>query len=632
MDEDVEGEAVSPEKSAFLSSAMADSPRGLKRSRDGQVRPPPAGSGMADIARSYAGRSAPAQLSEPDDVILRSEENMASLDVTVHERAAVDRDETIVSSVAQLTKLAKDHSIRRTKLGSIGPDSEDPLSRATYVSTLLLQLHHPHSTKAHSARSASKSQRALALSKESQSDSIALPRALLDWLNEHHTPLPDEFDEIHLYQPSPAAHESFWDQLGAELIRGRFARAIRLLKDAGWQNAATAQDDGGRRGRGYEGKQLENTEEVSERCIHVLESCPAVRYDDWDIKGAEWSLFRQRVRHAIKDLEVFANGSLDEDDAEQPAQEENVFARSMNGGFASMSASTTRASSRVPWTIYENLKFIYGVLLGSDEVVDYAQDWLEASILLTVWWDGEEGPNPNVGLHSQRSLRKSTRASTREVDITPLVAYRRRLASMFRNVTSQIEESSFQPDTLDPVQLGLACVLDDSVDAVISMLRTWSQTVAATTVEIAALGGWLPQSGPNGRGLMQQGFSSEDLMVLSHGPGQQRQEGGDINRDEVLSEYADLLAAREVFRGSDGKIEKEGWELAVSVLGRLDDNSIAQSKIAGLLDAMEFSEEARVDKVLRTCSETGLIEQARVIAEVRSHSHVDPVGILTDHL
>ena len=617
-------------KSAFLSSAMGESPRGLKRSRNGQVREQ-AESGMADIARSYARDSCPAQLFEPDDVILKTEDVMTRLDTAVHEQATADRDDAITSSVAELSKLWNAHSKLATQSGSLGPESDDALTKATYLATLLFQLHHPHSSKPTFAPSTSKPQRSLTQLSHPPSPSILLPRALLDWLNTHHTPLPDDFDEVHLHRPSPAAHESFWDVLGADLLRGRLPRVIRLLRDAGWAHAATAQDDGGRRGRGYAGKQLQNTDEVIHRCLQLLETCPAVRHDDWDVKGAAWSLFRHRVRSTLQDMEAFAANDDEEDSVTSDDSTNNIFERSSatNDGFtASMSASTSRARSRVPWTIFENLKTLYGVLLGGDEIVDFAQDWLEAAVCLTVWWDGEEGvPNSNVTLAGGRSWRKSGaragKGGTREVDVTPSSAYRRRLGSMFGNVTERIEEVVFRPDSLDLVQVALACVMEDDVESVVGMLRTWSRTVASAVVEVAGLGGWLPRSNSSSRGLLEGGgFSSEDLMVLSHGPAgfshhpDHLETGNEVDRDALLSDYAEVLAARDVFRSGEGKAEKEGWKLAVEVLARLDDLSTAQSKIAALLDGMHVGDEAGVDKVLKSCGENGLVEQGRGIAEV----------------
>ena len=523
---------------ALMSSiGQEGSPRGLKRSRDGSVREQ-GESGMSDIARAVTRDSGTAGLgNEADDVVLQTEDILGNLDTAVQEQQQTSlggREEAITTAIGRLTKLWGQHSDATTETGSIGPQSDDGLARATYLSTLLLQLHDPHTNT--SSKSFARSQRAITAPGQ-PSKSAPLPGALLDWLNTRHNPLPDDFNAIHLHQPSPSAHEGFWDFLGAELLRGKLVRVIRLLRDAGWEHAATALDDDSAAGPhgGYQGKQLENVEEVMARCIKVLESCPAVRDNEsWDVKGVEWEIFRQRVRHAIKDLETFAKGNSRDDEGEETLDDdddddlgkssENVFAKSSaSGAFGSMAAASRRASSRVPWAIYENLKVLYGVMLGGEEIVDYAQDWVEASILFTVWWDGKEGDPAALGTSlagGRKSTRKSVHASrTREVDVSPLTAYRRKLGQMFRMVTAQIEEPAFQPDTLDAVQVGLVCVMENEVEAVVGLLRTWDPTVARAVVEVAALGGWLPLARPNGHdGLLRKGFSSEDLMVLSHGP------------------------------------------------------------------------------------------------------------------
>lgn len=106
-------------------------------------------------------------------------------------------------------------------------------------------------------------------------------------------------------------------------------------------------------------------------------------------------------------------------------------------------------------------------------------------------------------------------------------------------------------------------------------------------------------------------------MVLSHGPGPQGDEKDDlINRDEVLSTYADLLTARDAFQSSDGNSEREGWELAVSVLDRMDDQQAANAKISEILQTLQFQDETRVDKVLNLCSSMNLVDRAKDIAEV----------------
>ncbi|KAK5121311.1 hypothetical protein LTR85_005477 [Meristemomyces frigidus] len=624
-DEDAEGEeddetdgvqrntrsqGLSPEKSAFMSSIMS-SPRGLKRSRNGMVREQTQ-SDYPTIAGGIANRAASGQLQEPDDVVLRQEEILSRMDPLAREQPNA-RDAAISAGVAELTEVWRRHSNTETKEGRLGPASDDAFTRATYLSSLLLKLHHPNTTRP--AQQQSRLQRPTDISKRSQTNACTIPRALLDWLDTWHNPFPDDFDAIWRNEPSPAAHERFWDSVLFALTRGKFDRAIRLLNDAGWDNAITAEEDFGEGHTGYTGRQLDHIEEVIERCTIVLQACPASKYNDWDVKGADWTVFRQRVRQAIKDLEIFA-GEEDEDADESDAPKRNVFQMSAGmGDSMNMSTASKKAESKVPWSIYENMKLVYGILLGGvDELLDASQDWLEASIYLTVWWDGED--EASTGLGRSQNLRRSMHViqRTREADVAPGAAYRKRLADAFDLVTEAGDGAVFTPETLDPVQVGLACVMVDSVESVIGILRSWSLPISTAVVEVAALAGWLPQARPRSKGLLAQGFSSEDLMVLSHGAGHQPR-SGEVERDEVLSEYAGLLAERDVLRSSDGKLEREGWELAVAVLGRLGDERAGQVRIGELLERIELSDETRVDKVLDACRNLELVEQARGIAE-----------------
>ena len=621
MDEDYTRPIESPQKSVRM-SLLGGSPRGLKRSRNGRVREQ-ADSGISEIALVYANSSPPSQLIEPDNMVIQTENILPNLESNVREQPASYRDETLTGGVSKLTKLWSQYSKKATKPGAVGPQSDDAVTKANYLSTLLLQLYHPHSTKPTFAPSVSRAQRALINPRQSQTASIPLPRALLDWLNTYHNAFPDDFDAGLTYRPSPSANEVFWDIVYSNMLRGRVDRVMRLLKDGGWQHAYTAQDDGS--GDGYRGRQLENTEEVVARLIRVLEMCPAATNNDWDVKGADWQIFRQRIRRAISELESFARDNEIKDDQPPNQSSDNIFARTQDN--YSMSTASTRARSSIPWTIYENLKTVYGILLGNNMILDFSQDWLEAALLLTVWWDGEEAAllaDTSLRQSTSGSLRKSMRAgggTTREVDVSPLTAYRRRLGEVIRTImTDMVGEAMFEVDSMDVVQVGLACVMEGSTESVIGILRTWSPTITAAVVEVAAMGAWLPsQARPNGRrGLLEQGFSSEDLMVLSHGPGQQHQESeaGEVDRDTILTEYAELLAAKAVFESKDDVTEREGWEMAVEVLGRLDDAHAAQTRITALLDGMQFADEAKVDKVLELCGQMGFSELAQGIAEV----------------
>ena len=610
------------------SLAQRSSPqRGWKRSRDGEVREQSLGatSGMVEIARRVAREEGGAQVLGSDEVVLRTEEILAGLHNAVQTVPSTRQAELALDASAQLSKLWTTQAHTKTRSGGIGPESDDPLSKGAYHATLLLQLHHPHATTTYPK------------TRSSHADPTATPLALLTWLKTHHTPLPDDYPEVSQHRPSPSAHESFWDICGSELLRGNFARVVRLLTDAGFENAVTALDDGGQEA-GYHGKQLENVEIVVEDFVNVIGSCPAVTDADWEVRDAKWASFRLRVRRAMRELEEFNKGDNDTPALGDDNAETNIFARSSAfaaSANASISASTHRAFARVPWTIYENLKTLYGVLLGGEEILDFAQDWVEAAMLLTVWWDGEE-THSFTGLESLRASRGQAFTTSgvaigrREVDVAPLAAYRRRLGRCFRLVTQEIgvEEPSFQPDSLDLIQIGLGCVFEDATEAVVNLLQTWDRSVGAAVVEIAEAGGWLPGShAASMAGLQRNGFSSEDLMVLSLGPefrqSQQMMQGGEtteagvLDREAMMTSYATLLASRDVFTSSDGRLEREGWDLAVSVVGRLD-SPAARDEVEAILQALPLESEARVERILSVCdtmgSEPGM---GRAVAEVR---------------
>ena len=328
---------------------------------------------------------------------------------------------------------------------------------------------------------------------------------------------------------------------------------IRLLTDAKWEHADTALDDGQDQ-PGYHGRQYDNVVEVVQECIHVLDECPGHRYNNWDVKSAEWAIFRGRVRAVADELEAFAEG----DDLSESMNGENVFQRSL-GASLNMSTASRRASSRVPWTIYQNLKLLYGSILGQpDQILMTAQEWLEGALYLTIWWDGSDESDLDVSVN--QTAIKRARDRTREVDVAPLAAYRRRLADAYIRVQEQTIEDEhtgrqvldtvFRPDTTDIVQVGLGCIMEEQVSSVISILRTMSMPVAVSVVEIAALGGWLPLARPSSRGgaLGQGGLSKEDLLVLSYGAPQEKND--EVDRDEILIEYADLLSGKEKVRSA----------------------------------------------------------------------------------
>nr|OQO22895.1 hypothetical protein B0A51_09140 [Rachicladosporium sp. CCFEE 5018] len=594
-----------------LASSLNSSVRGLKRSRSGKPQPRQ-DSSIPTIAKGLAKQARPARLFEPDTLIIASEEVIGGLESQTQDAGAQDGLESaLAKGCSSLAGAWVSAAAPSTKEASVGPAKDEALANASYIGSLMLQLHHPHSAKAHRLNADGRYGRK-SLLPASPTHATTLPRALLDWLNTHHNPFPDDYNDIHLHQPAPSDSDSFWDVVYATALRGKFERTIRLLKDAGWEHAVTALDDGSE-DPGYRGKQLDNTRLMVARCTSILEACPALTDGDWDIKGQAWSLCRQRLSRAVRELEEFAEGEGQEP---EPPQRDNIFAASAGdfGGTMSLSAASKRAESKVPFTIVTNLKTLYGQIMGKiDEVILPSQDWLEASMYLTIWWDGEEDGPPPAAL-GRSAMRKSIAQGqrAREIDVTPLTAYRRRLADAVALVTDDPEDPVFQVDTTRPVHVALACVMEDNIEGTLAIMRSWSIVITAAVTEMAAFGGWLPQARPRSKEL-QRGFSSEDLMVLSHGPGA-AQPSGDVTRDAILTEYADLLAEKEMLTNRAGLV-KEGWELAVAVLGRLDDTATAQRRIGQLLGEIDIADDERAEKVLSLCSDLGLADESRVIAE-----------------
>ncbi|KAK4503610.1 hypothetical protein PRZ48_004525 [Zasmidium cellare] len=582
--------------STMKSSLPAPRSRGVKRSLEEDTRDRP----MAKIARGMTGGRKPAELKETDLMIVQSERIVGGLGVQL-QRQPAQREVILANTATELTKLWSQEARIETKSGGIGPDASDGFSKANYVANLLLQLHHPHSSKG--SKALARRSRANPLDAASSS-AVPVPRALIDWLETYHVPFPDDFENILHTEPSPSAHESFWDIVFASILRGKIRQAIRLLKDAGWKYAATAREDE-RRDQEYNDQQVYNIEMAVADVLDVLESCPGYKYEDWDVKGMDWTLFRQRAGAKLADLEDFAEG----DGASFGKSEQRLFTKSLGQSDMNLSTASRMASSKVPWNVYENMKLMYGILLGqAEEILMTAQDWLEGTIYLAVWWDGSNQDGMSASLNKS-SIRKSTTQKPRDVDITPLEAYRRRLADSFARVTEDPEDTVFTVNTMDLVEVATACVLEDSVDAVISILRTWSMPITVSVVELAYFGKWLPSNRPMSRGgLFDAGFSREDLMLLSTGPSNQTAQDG-TDPDEVLSQYADLLSRKQQIG------DREGWELAVAVLNRLDQSQDAGQKIRQLLERLELNEESRVDKVLQVCDELGQAEQRRGIAE-----------------
>lgn len=540
-----------------------------------------------------AGMAYPTSLQEDADTILRTESilgKLASLTATVsHDEI----DQRLCQTVEDLLEVWSRDAPTESLPASIGPLNRSGFSKASYVAALLLRIHHPSSAgpSGFSQKLTSRALAALSLK------ATPIPRALLDWLDRYHNPFPEDLLDVQRAKPSPAAHDRFWDTVYQLLLRGQLTGVMELLTKANWSHAYTALDDG-YDAPGYTGSQLSAVQHVMRQCVDLLRSCPGVTDDDWTITGPDWTLFRSRAQRALDDLEEFAEST----NASRANEHANIFSAD-TGSFV---ASSRRAESRVPWTIYENLKAIYGELLGSKaEILLSAQDWLEASIYISVWWDGEDEAPLAIGRRGFAGRQRE-----RLVDIDPVEAYQRKLLDSFAAVTDDPEEAVLGVNTVDPVQVALGAVFEGEVESVLKILARWSPLVASAVADVAAAGGWSPLDRARPDTVMD-GLSQEDLMVLSHGQLNQKKA---FDRDAILTHLSELLAKEERLDSSGRQNHREGWELAVSVLSRLDSATTAQAKISELFEGLEFTTADQVDKALSVCKDLGLEKQSRSIS------------------
>ena len=583
---------------------FAEVSRGSKRSRNGNVmaptllatrvlerdvdRPPR----MPSLVDTLIAGLAVSSISDTDDAILNTETILEEIEDALRTGPEEVIDQSVQQAVRRLLLEWSKHTSSESIAAAIGPVEKTGFARASYIASLLLQLHHPSEISG-----APRTGLTNALITPSSFEAPT-PKALLDWLNKNHNPFPEDLPEVQNFKPSATSHDRFWDTVFQTLLRGRFSTAINLLGTADWAQAYCAIEDGYQT-PGYKGAQLSAVQNAVGKCVELLRTCPALNDDDWVVTGADWSLFRSRTSRALDDLEKYAES----DSADKEYGDVNVFAASGK----SFAAGSRRAESKVPWTVYEQLKAIYGQILGlKDEILLSAQDWLEATVYLTVWWNGEEEIPMGA---SRRGL--PARQRNRPVDLDPIARYQRKLLTSFASVTDDPEDSVLGVNATDPVQVALGAVFEGEVESVLKLLLKWSPLVTTAVVDVASAAGWMPSGRPRTADVMD-GFDQEDLMVLSHGQVNQR---AGLDRDTVLVDLAEILAKEDQLSTSDGKHVEQGWKIAVRILSRLDSASVASTKIAQIFNRMQLKTSKQVDDALAVCNELGLSDQVREISE-----------------
>ncbi|KAG6005836.1 hypothetical protein E4U21_007609 [Claviceps maximensis] len=535
---------------------------------------------FAAIAKDIYTQQDAARITESRDLILKTEDLVLRLydEGIGAEDDAEKMDNSLANVTYQLIHLWNNYVEELPQpegedFATIGPGNDaEPFEKAAYIAQLILRIHHNR------------------FENDAEDDETTpLPEVLFDWQETSHNLYPDQVREISRFKPSPACHTLYWQTLRNALLRGDVKGASQLLKDAGWENVSK----GARLDRAYTGQALDNVRRFADATCEILDKCPAMR-GDWDIWNSSWTLFRVQARGSLDKLTLFAEGrdlsSLDGLQSPQPQ---------------SMSIMARKASSQIPWDVYENLQMVYGIILGRHEaILETAQDWCEATVGLFGWWDDVSQRYNNPRLSGSRGFRASGgpfhhfRGSSEYLD---------RLDSVFRLVL----QSDMSPNPMSPVEVAIASCFEGNVNGVIGLLRTWSLPVASSVAEIASLGQWLPPTETR-KPLALDTLDMDDYALLGILP---------PTKDEIegIKDTTLVLYARELAGIDKLSPQRDGWEIAIQVLGRMDLPQKSEETVAELLrDLLATVDEnagTTVERMWRILNDLGMISYAEETAE-----------------
>ena len=569
-------------------------------------------SSIAVIANDMARQIGTPPLSESDGFILATEQIMGDSTLTLRSgpQSLKSHKACLLDATAKLSRLWSSQLRRKSlKPGSHQPPSIQAtaeaslLEKAVVLSLLTLKIHYSPVAKGSQA-SASLSDVNLSYAPEE-----SFPEALLDWLDKCHDPWSAICMEV-IEHPSPPNHFNFWDTMFSLMLRGKLHDAIELLDKSTFGSAETAPRDGYH--DGYAEGQTQNIQMITARVARLLRTCPAVTSSDWEIVGNDWSLFRRHVEVALDELIQFVETEEHASDiasstfALQKFYESNVTTQGGRKG--------GRGESRIPWTPYQSLRLIYGILLGREtEIMSSAQDWIEATIGLTIWWNGDDG-NARSRLNldiTKYALKEARQKGYRLVDLDYEAAYLNRLAFAFHRTTDAGGEQGFQLNSNSPLEIAVASVFENNFQGMMGILHAWSLVIASTMAEIAALGGWFSIS-PGSNENISNRFDEADLMVLSsYG----HQEQG-LRRDKLMVEYANALFDRGTLHAQDEQVDVDSWKLSLSILQRINDDETARQEISKALLKLPLDSPDVVNEIVDIAARCKIKELGMKLSEV----------------
>lgn len=566
----------------------------------------------ADMARRIGGT----RHSESNELMLATEKEMDEFShLSSHEPQSMLSEEiSLLHTTEKISRLWQSEYLRLRKNGpesnkspSVGAGAEaSPMENAIVVALLMVRIHHlPKADGAQAYAFQPSSNRSVVRQK-------AFPETLKDWLEEFHHPWSTICEEVVHRHSSPPDHFNYWDTVFLLTLRGRLNDTIDLLDRSDFKSAETAPRDGYH--DGYTETQIQNLHMVTARVAELLRASPAVVDGDWNITGNDWSIFRRQVEGALDELINFVEDSNYVSNVRLPAfpsqrPNENIAAESDG-------RSVRRGESRIPWTPYQSLRSLFGILLGREtEILSSAQDWIEATVGLTIWWNGDDGikgSTLNLGI-SKYALKEARSRGQRLVDLDSEVAYLNRLAFSFRRATDDGDDENFQLNSNNPLEVAVASVFENNFQGVMGLLHVWSLMIASTVAEIAAWGGWFSFNPASSDKISSQ-LDEGDLMVLSS----YGQPESTLRRDNIMIEYASSLLNKGVLR-VQGQPQADGWKLAVSVLQRINDSEIARQEISKTLLKLNVDSSETMNDILEICSNCNITELGMKLSEVRSN-------------
>ncbi|KAJ2897212.1 nuclear pore complex subunit nup85 [Zalerion maritima] len=529
-----------------------------------------------------------AELRENDDVVLKTEELVSRLyDEGVGASDDPDKlDNALAMISSRLNNVWQEylHTLDDSvpeRSPSVGPGRDsDNFRKSRWLASLVLQMHHTRYSSDYGVTTPS------------------LPEIMVYWIkDEHDVYSKAQLLEIARFRPSPACHQLFWNSVINSIARGMVSDASKLLTEAGWELVRT---HGSRGDFAYSGQSLQNLQHAVQVTTEMLQSCPGFK-ENWDIHGSEWTLFRIKAKNARDQLVRFAEGK---------DRVRGMNALRFESGQASISNLAREAESKVPWDVYKNLQSIFDIVLGKQEAITAAcQDWCEASVALMVWLDEGVAGRPMDLSRSQnlsRSMQLAPATNTPE-------SYNDRLVRCFHMA---VEEFPLNPVDFD--EITYACAFEGNYEGVVSGLRTWSLPIASAVAEVASLGGWLPPAEPKNL-ITMDSLQQEDMELLgmdSRGPDET-----DGLKDTTLVEYAKELVGLESMHAvfDNQEIVREGWEVAVEVLGRMDSRAKSEDMVRqvleNVLEKISLDSSSTIDKVWSLLNALGMITFAEETVE-----------------